>query len=309
MSALLSSSSEDHTSPSLLRVAFIGNSYTYFNDLPSMLSSMSLSFGKRLETEQLTVGGQTLAGHSVDARLLPLLSPAKHWDYVVLQDNSSIPGRAREEAFQESLSAMQRVFVPAIVKLAEKNPRLTVLLYESWGHQNGSVYKDLLPAYPDFLTMSLKTSSGYQHYQSFLVGLLPPSVRVLVVPVGSAFRAVRSVESQLFGSLYVSDQSHPSRFGTYLSACVFLRAILRGGGDCVERRVPMPLELRSDEPTAFETDRSEKGGKGEESTIRGITDEEMRALQLAADRASDEEEERQRGLEGEPCSAASGGDL
>ena len=77
----------------------------------------------------------------------------------------------------------------------------------------------------------------------------------------------------------------------------------------MERRVPMPLELRSDEPTAFETDRSEKGGKGEESTIRGITDEEMRALQLAADRASDEEEERQRGLEGEPCSAASGGDL
>ena len=300
----------------VVRVAFVGNSYTYFNDLPSMLSSMCTSAGVRLETEQLTVGGQTLKGHSSDSRLLSLLSPDKHWDYVVLQDNSSVPGRAREDAFEASLSSLRDVFVPAVARLAEKNPRIKVLLYESWGHHSGSVYKDLLPFYPDFSTMTLKTSSGYAYYQSFLLGLLPSTVSVHVVPVGSAFFSVHEECSrELFDSLYVDDLFHPSRFGTYLSACVFFRAVVLGGrggernGDGAtdssrcEGVASMPDELRSDEPTPFETDRmkkeaaSEKGSnKGGKWTGRGITSEEMRSLQRAADKASDVEEERQRTL-------------
>ena len=41
-------------------VLFIGNSYTYYNDLPDMLSKISSSFGDSIFHDQNTPGGYSL---------------------------------------------------------------------------------------------------------------------------------------------------------------------------------------------------------------------------------------------------------
>ena len=51
--------------PATLHVLFIGNSYTYVNDLPGMLQHISETAGvpPNILTQQVTVGGATLASH------------------------------------------------------------------------------------------------------------------------------------------------------------------------------------------------------------------------------------------------------
>ena len=75
-----------------LRALFIGNSYTYVNDLPSMLVQMAARSRPAvvLTAESVTVGGATLQTHwettGAQARLR-----AGRWDAVVLQGQSVEP--------------------------------------------------------------------------------------------------------------------------------------------------------------------------------------------------------------------------
>ena len=47
-----------------LSVLFIGNSYTFYNNLPSLISSIANSMGDFLNTEGSFVGGATLQSHT-----------------------------------------------------------------------------------------------------------------------------------------------------------------------------------------------------------------------------------------------------
>jgi hypothetical protein len=71
-------------------VLFFGNSYTYVNDLPSVLEHLAASAGKRIETGQRTPGGETLAGHAATGDARKLLR-TKTWNVVVLQDQVKRP--------------------------------------------------------------------------------------------------------------------------------------------------------------------------------------------------------------------------
>ena len=45
-------------------ILFIGNSYTYVNDLPSMIQNIALSYGDTLIKDQSTAGGSSLTWNS-----------------------------------------------------------------------------------------------------------------------------------------------------------------------------------------------------------------------------------------------------
>ena len=71
-------------------VLFIGNSYTYYNSLPQLLSDVALSFGDTVNTESSTPGGASFYGHVNNATTLAKINQ-QPWDYVVLQDQSQKP--------------------------------------------------------------------------------------------------------------------------------------------------------------------------------------------------------------------------
>ena len=84
-----------------LRVAFVGNSLTYFNDLPSMFANVSAALPSpvAINHSQSTPGGSSLFQHANaslpmgrDTRALLGSGP---WDVVVLQDQSQTPGGGR----------------------------------------------------------------------------------------------------------------------------------------------------------------------------------------------------------------------
>src|SRR5215471_15592197 len=73
-----------------IRVLFIGNSYTYFNNLPEIFTKLAQSGHQgKVETMMAAPGGWRLKDHWEKGDALKALHEGK-WDYVVLQDQSTL---------------------------------------------------------------------------------------------------------------------------------------------------------------------------------------------------------------------------
>lgn len=177
----------------LIRMLFIGNSYTYFNDLPRTLQTLALRREKPVAIEVTTVwqGGQSLKGHWNDSAAVRMIRQG-YWDYVVLQEQSLLPIR-----MPDTLIAYGKRF-DAEVKAAGAR----TMLYLTWPRKGRASAQDSL------------TRPFRQ---------LATEVGALIVPVGPAWLEVQKIDSTL--ELYFSDQSHPSPMGTYVAAVTFYRMI------------------------------------------------------------------------------------
>ena len=69
-------------------ILFLGNSYTYFNDLPNMVKQLASAAGFSATTQSITPGGQTLTGH-VSGSLGTITSG--NFDVVIIQGQSQRP--------------------------------------------------------------------------------------------------------------------------------------------------------------------------------------------------------------------------
>src|SRR5437879_3318031 len=72
------------------RVLFIGNSYTFVNDLPGTFAGLAAAGGHRVQTGMLASGGATLEAHAADPATARALASTR-WSGVVLQEQSEIP--------------------------------------------------------------------------------------------------------------------------------------------------------------------------------------------------------------------------
>ncbi len=74
-----------------ISVLYLGNSHTFWHDLPQLTANLALANGDTIEYESNTPGGCTLAhpsnGHLFNNISLTLID-SQDWDYVVLQEHS-----------------------------------------------------------------------------------------------------------------------------------------------------------------------------------------------------------------------------
>lgn len=191
----------------LKRVLFIGNSYTYVNDLPGVFSELSSSVGRHADCEMIAGGGMRFMQHASSGEVLTALQTGQ-WDYVVLQ------GQSQEGAFPDG-QFMQEVYPYArtLDSLAKVyNSDTEVLFFMTWGYRYGDPMN--CPYYDAFCTfesMSLRLRENYC--------MMARDFSSSVVPVGVAW--LRSVQQDSTVVLHSSDNSHPSLNGTYLAACCF----------------------------------------------------------------------------------------
>jgi len=276
-----------------MRIAWVGNSFIYFNDLPTMLASL-LAVAGLTGTEQhgqVTPGGQRFAGHATDERVAALLRSEPPWDIVVLQDNSGIPGGFDADQLEESRAALATKLVPMVPRSSR------LILYGTWGHLRGSVYEAQREAYPDYATMQRKTTAGYDGFGAAVACERP----VELAPVGDAFQIVHDEEvaagrdptapSSLFARLFVPDAFHPSRLGSFLAASVFAQLLL--GGDA--ERLAASRGFRPAPACALDAKLQEQYGDGWQP--EEMSEEEAARLQEAARRA----------VEARPASGGSAG--
>lgn len=190
---------------SCTRVLFVGNSYTYVNDLPATFASLAESGHHPVETGMLAWGGATLGGHAIDAETRSALG-ASRWSDVVLQEQSQIP--AVPSLRQTQMYPPARKLV-AVVRDVGARP----LFFVTWAHRDGWPEEGI----PDYATMQAAVDAGYLE--------IAREQNVPVVPVGYAWWITLAQERG--GTLWQEDGSHPTPEGTYLAACVFYAAVFR----------------------------------------------------------------------------------
>ena len=185
------------------RVLFIGNSYTYVNDLPDTFGALARAGGHRVATSIAAQGGWTLADHAKSADTQALIASAK-WDFVVLQEQSEIPSIAASRTDQMFPAARD------LVRMV-RNTGARPVFFLTWAHRDGWPENRL----PDYASMQAQIDSGYM--------AIAKELGVEIAPVGDAWAAVLARTTR--PNLWQDDGSHPTVAGTYLAACVFYAAV------------------------------------------------------------------------------------
>lgn len=201
-----------------LKVLFIGNSYTYRNNLPEILEGLAASnpTGPRVRTGMAARGGATLLDHARDEGT-PRTIREGGWDFVVLQAQSTfgsvylVNGEYRvadPAGFYRGASSLVRA-----ARAAGARP----LLLEHWRRRD---------------------APRRDHRKiAFSFARLGRELGVGIAPVGSAWEHV-AADSDPGDRLYADDGSHPAPAGSYLAAAV-LYEVLTG-------RSPVGLPSRVD---------------------------------------------------------------
>lgn len=189
------------------RALFIGNSYTYVNNLPQMIADMADAGGDSLIFDSSTPGGYTLQLHSTNSTTLSKIMQG-NWDYVVLQEQSQLPSFNITQVtnsvfpYAKYLDSLIHVYSPC----AE------TIFYMTWGRKYGDASN--CSSWPPVCTYE-----GMDSLLNLRYNLMADSNKALLSPVGEVWRYLRlnfpSIE------LYQTDNSHPSNEGTFAAACSF----------------------------------------------------------------------------------------
>jgi len=175
------------------RILFIGNSYTSRNQLPRLLADLAATAERpvRVEVDSIVAGGASLRRHWNAGRAQAAMA-ATAWDYVVLQEQSTLPVK-NPVRYHENV----RLFA---AEIATRHAR--AVLYLTWSRQQA-------PQTQEVITRAVED--------------IAEEVGARVVPVGPAWHAAMSQDRDL--ALYTDDGSHPTPAGSYLAACVFLATL------------------------------------------------------------------------------------
>ncbi len=190
------------------KILFIGNSYTYYNNMPARyFGEIMKAAGYKVKVISLTKGAWTLLkssdsqdelGSKVDSML-----KSQGFDFVVLQEQSMTPA-LNAEAFYTGVRRLDK-------KIRENGA--TPVLYATWGRKQGS--GDLTDYGLTAETMTWKLAAAYE--------TMGQTLDIPVAHVGLAFWDV--TENQQSINLYDPDLSHPGTAGSYLAAMTIFARI------------------------------------------------------------------------------------
>ncbi|MFM9007852.1 MAG: PKD domain-containing protein, partial [Bacteroidota bacterium] len=196
-----------------LRVLFLGNSYTSYNNLPQLVQSLSTAAGKTMIVDSNMPGGMTVSGHINDPTSLAKISQGT-WDYVVIQEQSQIPS-IDFYRYNDMYPAMNDLKV----LVEQSNPCSRIITYMTWGRRFGGQQCDptntyCSPVFADFNHMQDSLTSAYTEISDLL--------NMQCAPVGVTWQNILNDTALV---LHSSDNSHPNLDGSYVAALTLYSSI------------------------------------------------------------------------------------
>ena len=195
------------------KILWIGNSYIATNNLPLVFYNLAISGGDTVQYDSNTPGGATLQNHATSAVTQQKIS-SQPWDYVVVQAQSQEPSFPPNQVQTQTLP-----FATDLDSMIRANNSCSeTVFYMTWGRKYGD--QTNCPNYPPLCTFEGMTNRLRSSYK-----LMADQNQGIVAPVGPAWKNSWFADSTI--NLWVSDNSHPSPSGTYLTACVFYSTFFR----------------------------------------------------------------------------------
>lgn len=189
------------TTPKTYSVLFIGNSYTFYNDMPRVFfETMAKTCGYDVNVTAITKGAYTLEqfadkNDDYGAKVARTLVPGA-FDYVILQEQSMRPAIDTVPAFYDGVRKLA-----AMAREAGAQP----VLYSTWGRKTGNSKLEEYNMTNE--SMTWKLAAAYS--------AIGAELDIPVMHVGLAFYDVFTSSNI---NLYNDDRSHPSAAGSYLAA-------------------------------------------------------------------------------------------
>jgi hypothetical protein len=186
------------------KILFLGNSFTYFNEMPLIFENLVKSAGLEVKVGSVTKGGYTLRRYldKSDCMCEKFYNTfdSDSWDYIVLQEQSKRPAVDEEE------------FASAAHEICElaKSKGCMPVFYQTWSYRNGS---------------EKLAATGYSYaglYQSLKEAYQRAAQKdgAEIVHVGDSFYNLSLQYPQI--DLLMGDDYHPNIYGSYLIAIMFL---------------------------------------------------------------------------------------
>lgn len=194
------------------KALFLGNSYTYVNNLPGLVAQLAEGAGDTLIYDSNTPGGYTLLEHSSNATSISKIE-ADDWDFVILQDQSQLP---TIPFYRENWTYPGGRALDSIIGENCSRP----MFFMTWGRRDGGIQcigGECSADFTDFEHMQDTLEAAYMRIANEL--------EVCCAPVGVAWKNALAIDSTW--SFWSGDGSHPSSEGSYLAACVFYAMIFR----------------------------------------------------------------------------------
>ena len=193
------------------KVLFIGNSYTYTNNMPSIVDSIARALGDTIIYDVSAPGGHTLQQHCTNATTIAKIF-SQQWDIVVIHEQSQMPSFPPAQVATDVYP-----YAHILDSMVHANDSCTQTMFMmTWGHANGDPMN--CPGYPVICTFDGMQMRLRESYLQMAI-----DNHADVIPVGSAFKIM--VDSAYTPWLFMGDSSHPVVPGSYLEACVIYSSI------------------------------------------------------------------------------------
>lgn len=197
---------------STIKMLFVGNSFTYYYDIPKLVEGLAKSANEMISVDYVVQGSASLVDHASHTSTTGLqiynkLLERDDFDYVVLQEQSTT-SYSYYNNFKNAATSLAND-----VKATQKN--CEVRLYSTWAFE-GAIHGeyDSIPKVEKLIRDSyIKCANEVTKIDD-------------VNFVGPAFTKVYIDYPSI--NLYYSDNKHPSMYGAYLSACVHVLSMIKG---------------------------------------------------------------------------------
>jgi len=177
-------------------ILFIGNSFTFYWNLPLVVEAMANERNYNFDITQSTASGSSLKDHwfENDELKSKTLIATGRYDRVVLQDYSLNPLQNLVES---------RMYFTDFIEWVKANNGAPYI-YATW------MYKGI-------------SNNNYDVVDPIQDALQPVADKTgaVMVPIDQAFRTIQKRHPNI--PIFMSDNKHPSPVGTYLAACVYFR--------------------------------------------------------------------------------------
>ena len=194
-----------------LRMLFIGNSFTYYYDIPKLVEGLGKSLNEMIQVDYVVKGSTTLSTHAnhtseTGVKVQNFLNSTDDYKYVVLQEQSTTP-YTNYNNFKNGASSLA-----SDVKNTQKNCK--VVLYSTWGYKEAAdSQSQTIPELEETIRNNyIKCANEVNNIDD-------------VNFVGPAFSKIFTDYQNI--SLYHTDNKHPSKYGAYLSACVHILSMIK----------------------------------------------------------------------------------
>lgn len=198
------------TEQTTVKILFIGNSQTYYNNMPLMVKGLAQADNIDCQVKSITGSNYRLSqfattGNAYNTEILHTLASDK-WDYVILQE--------QRVNLMENIESTKKAITTLKEKIDASGAK--IILFAPQGDSNGRDFRvNGTSIYYDNNTL--------QYYMNKYYYSLAGVFDCPIAPSGLNFSRCMNEYPDI--TLYNSDTVHPSIAGSYLAACTIYQTI------------------------------------------------------------------------------------